>query len=394
MLKKIILFFILGMMFPMLHLNAQQDASISPDEIRFWIGDGDNEVVFIVNWNDPDTALAWGYRFSDEMVTVKTIMDDIAAADERFTYQADGVMVQNLTFNNGILDLSLSGQYWLYLVNGTMAMNYYDTEMVSDGDYVKWGDEFCSTVVGEWNFVWTKDVAPVYPLADDATIAAEDILYWIGEGDNEVIFIVNWNNPNVALAWGYRFDGESVVVKDVMDAVAAEDARFAYQESAGFLTNLTYSDEQYNLSLYGQYWLYLLNGTMSMYSFTEQPVVDGDYIKWGDESCATDLGNWVYVWTQTVTPVTQYNDVADNKQYVLSMFPNPASDVCKLSLTAENEVLNVSILDIQGRIYDSRKVYVNGVEEITLSVSDLVPGLYVISVNGGGVSRMYKLMVR
>jgi hypothetical protein len=179
-----------------------------------------------------------------------------------------------------------------------------------------------------------------------------------------------------------------------MDAVAAEDARFAYQESAGFLTNLTYSDEHYNLSLYGQYWLYLLNGTMSMYSFTEQPVVDGDYIKWGDESCATDLGNWVYVWTQTVTPVTQYNDVADNKQYVLSMFPNPASDVCKLSLTAENEILNVSILDIQGRIYDSRKVYVNGVEEITLSVSDLVPGLYVISVNGGGVSRMYKLMVR
>ena len=342
----------------------------------------------------PDTALAWGYRFSDEMVTVKTIMDDIAAADERFTYQADGVMVQNLTFNNGTLDLSLSGQYWLYLVNGTMAMNYYDTEMVSDGDYVKWGDESCSTVVGEWNFVWTKDVAPVYPLADDATIAAEDILYWIGEGDNEVIFIVNWNNPNVALAWGYRFDGESVVVKDVMDAVAAEDARFAYQESAGFLTNLTYSDEHYNLSLYGQYWLYLLNGTMSMYSFTEQPVMDGDYIKWGDESCATDLGNWVYVWTQTVTPVTQYNDVADNKQYVLSMFPNPASDVCKLSLTAENEILNVSILDIQGKIYDSRKVYVNGVEEITLSVSDLVPGLYVISVNGGGVSRMYKLMVR
>ena len=149
MLKKIILFFLLGMMFPMLHLNAQQDASISPDEIRFWIGDGDNEVVFIVNWNDPDTALAWGYRFSDEMVTVKTIMDDIAAADERFTYQADGVMVQNLTFNNGTLDLSLSGQYWLYLVNGTMAMNYYDTEMVSDGDYVKWGDESCSTVVGD-----------------------------------------------------------------------------------------------------------------------------------------------------------------------------------------------------------------------------------------------------
>ncbi len=394
MLKKFTLFFILGMMFPMLHLNAQQDASISPDEIRFWIGDGDNEVVFIVNWNDPDTALAWGYRFSDEMVTVKTIMDDIAAADERFAYQHAGTMVNDLTFDNGTLNLSLSGQYWLYLVNGTMAMNYFDTELVSDGDYIKWGDESCSTIVGDWIYVWTKEVAPVYPLADDATIAAEDILYWIGEGDNEVIFIVNWNNPNVALAWGYRFDGESVVVKDVMDAIAAEDERFAYQESAGFLTNLTYSDEQYDLTLYGQYWLYLLNGTMSMYSFTEQTVVNGDYIKWGDESCATDLGNWVYVWTQPVIPVTQYNDIADNLQFLLSMFPNPASDICKLSLAADNEVLNVSVVDLQGRIYDSRKVYVNGMKEITLSVSDLVSGLYVIWINGSDVNRMYKLMVK
>ena len=46
------------------NLFAQQDATIDPADIRWWIGEGENEVVFIVNWNEPDTALAWGYRFA------------------------------------------------------------------------------------------------------------------------------------------------------------------------------------------------------------------------------------------------------------------------------------------------------------------------------------------
>ena len=65
------------------NLFAQQDASIDPANIRYWIGEGQNEVVFIVNWAEPDTALAWGYRFSEETITVKDMMDGIAEADNR-----------------------------------------------------------------------------------------------------------------------------------------------------------------------------------------------------------------------------------------------------------------------------------------------------------------------
>ena len=85
--KNFTLLFLLGM-FGLFTTNlfAQQDATIDPADIRYWIGEGENEVVFIVNWAEPDTALAWGYRFSEPSVTVERMMDDIAAADYRFSY--------------------------------------------------------------------------------------------------------------------------------------------------------------------------------------------------------------------------------------------------------------------------------------------------------------------
>ena len=52
------------------NLFAQQDATIDPSEIKYWIGEGESEVVFIVNWAEPDTALAWGYRFDADSIVV------------------------------------------------------------------------------------------------------------------------------------------------------------------------------------------------------------------------------------------------------------------------------------------------------------------------------------
>ena len=67
------------------NLFAQQDATIDPAEIRYWIGEGENEAVFIVNWAEPDTALAWGFRFDTEAITVEDMMMDIQSADYRFS---------------------------------------------------------------------------------------------------------------------------------------------------------------------------------------------------------------------------------------------------------------------------------------------------------------------
>ncbi|MDR0604706.1 MAG: hypothetical protein LBG80_10425, partial [Bacteroidales bacterium] len=90
------------------------------------------------------------------------------------------------------------------------------------------------------------------------TITSNDIIYWIGEGTSEAIFAVNWCDPEIAFAWGYRFD-DSVLVSKVMDDIKAADARFDYVATGSWLNEITYKDNTYDLKLDGNNLIYILN---------------------------------------------------------------------------------------------------------------------------------------
>jgi hypothetical protein len=290
------------------NLFAQEDATISPDQIKYWVGEGVNHVIFIANWNEPDTALAWGYCFNEETLMVKDVMDAITEADYRIDYVASGSWLSNITFNDGVLDLSLAGAYWMYNINGITAGNYFDAQPVVNGDVIKFGDESCGIITDPelYTYIWTTPVAPVYALADEATIDPSEILYWVGEGTNEVVFAVNWAEPYVCYAWGYRFSTENVLVKDVMDAIAAADARFDYQGGGGMVYNITLDYDYNQLALVGDYWMYNINGGMAGFGYDQQPVVNGDFIKFGDELCGTEIAPWTLVWEAPVEPIYPY----------------------------------------------------------------------------------------
>ena len=382
------------------NLFAQQDATIDPADIRYWIGEGQNEVVFIVNWAEPDTALAWGYRFADESVTIKDVMDGIAAVDYRFSYDASGseygYWLNDIFFNDGVLDLKLTEQMWVsYLVNGESSWNTFDVQTLVNGDYVKWGDTYCGTMIDpeNWIYVWEKEVAAVYPLAEEAKIEPSEILYWIGEGENEVIFCVNWNEPNKALAWGYRFSTESIIVKEVMDGIAEVDHRFGYDASMGYVSDITFDEDDLHLALAGLYFMYNLNGVMAGYGYDEQTLVNGDFVKWGDESCGTEIAPWTYVWTQEVEPVTVYDAVGENNMTSLSIYPNPA--VSETFVTIENAGLNeVSVYDIQGRLVSKQSVIANESEKVRISTETLNAGVYFVTVSNDSAVRNAKLVVK
>ena len=382
------------------NLFAQQDATIDPADIRYWIGEGQNEVVFIVNWAEPDTALAWGYRFADENVTIKDVMDGIAAVDYRFSYDATGseygYWLNDIFFNDGALDLKLTEQMWVsYLVNGESSWNTFDVQTLVNGDYVKWGDTHCGTMIDpeNWIYVWEKEVAAVYPLAEEAKIEPSEILYWIGEGENEVIFCVNWNEPNKALAWGYRFSTESIIVKEVMDGIAEIDHRFGYDASMGYVSDITFDEDDLHLALAGLYFMYNLNGVMAGYGYDEQTLVNGDFVKWGDESCGTEIAPWTYVWTQEVEPVTVYDAVGENNMTSLSIYPNPA--VSETFVTLENDGLNeVSVYDLQGRLVSSMTFVANAGEQVRLSTEMLNAGVYFVRVSSDSATQTAKLVVK
>ena len=393
MVKKFTLMFLLGI-FGLFSTNlfAQEDATIAPADIKFWIGEGESEVVFIVNWAEPDTALAWGYRFVGENVVMKTIMDDIAAADNRFSYEGTS-FINDVHFNDGVLDLSLVEAGWLtYLINGESTWDLFDAALVGNGEYVKIGDTHCGTMIDpeNWIYVYEKEVAPVYALGEEATIDPSEIVYWIGEGENSAIFAVNFADPeDVCFAWGYKFAGESVTIKEMMEAIAEADLRFSFTDEPSswggmMLTDLAfnYNEVAYDLSGYNA--MYNLNGVQSWFTFDEQTVMNGDFVKWGDYTIGTEIAPWVYVWETPVQPVTAYNSVNEIETASLSVYPNPATD--RLYVNAEN-LLSVEIFDMAGRSALTAT-------ESVVDLRDLAAGVYFVTVRSEVATKTTKLIVK
>ena len=395
MVKKFTLMFLLGI-FGLFSTNlfAQEDATIDPADIKFWIGEGESEVVFIVNWAEPDTALAWGYRFVGENVVMKTIMDDIAAADYRFSYEGEG-FINDLHFNDGVLDLSLVTPGWLtYLINGNSTWDTYDVALVGNGEYVKIGDTECGTMIDpeNWIYVYEKEVAPVYALGEEAMIDPSDILYWIGEGENEAVFAVNFADPeDVCFAWGYKFDGESVTIKEMMEAIAEVDLRFAFNDEPSswggyMLTDLTFNYNEVHYELSGYNAMYNVNGVQSWYTFDEQTVINGDFVKWGDYTIGTEIAAWTYVWETPVQPVTAYDAVGEVEAFEMSVYPNPATDFIMVNVETQNFV-SVQIYDVMGR-------NVLTTTETAIDLRSMEAGVYFVTVRSANSAKTTKLIVK
>lgn len=389
MVKKFTLFLLLGILGLTTNLFAQQDATIDPADIRFWIGEGDNEAIFIANWAEPDTALAWGYRFNAETVTLKTIMDDIAAADYRFSYEANGSWLNDMHYNDGVLNLSLVEQMWVsFLIDGVSSWDTYDVATVAPGQYVKLGDTHCGTLIDPDNYiyVWEKEVAAVYALAEEAMIDPSQIIYWIGEGENEAIFAVNFADPeDVCYAWGYRFATESVTIKEMMQAIADVDLRFTFTDEPSqwggyMLIDLAFNYEEVNYDLNGYNAMYNVNGLQSWYTYDEQTVVNGDFVKWGDYTIGTEIAAWTYVWTTPVQAVTAYNDVEEVEALNLTVYPNPATDY--IMVNAKNAG-SVEIFDMTGRCVLTSV-------ETKIDVRSLETGVYFVRVNGNTTKLVVK----
>ena len=389
------------------NLFAQQDATIDPADIQYWIGEGENQVVVAVSWcSYTETALAWGYRFDGE-ATVFQALTDIATADGRLAVV--GSAPSNVTYMDDLYDLTMCPNpeaQWgdpdydvpMHSVNGLMGQNAMAAEPIHDGDFVKVGGYACSIMSPDWtSIIWTTEIIPATDpnvTHEEATIDPSEILYWVGEGEKEVVFAVNWNEPNRCLAWGYRFDGESKVLKEVMDDIVAADDRFAYDASMGFVSNLTFTEDEINYGLVGDYFMYNINGVAAMLGYDEQTVVNGDFIKWGDVSCGTEVAPWTYVWEQEVEPVwAPGTGVNENNANTLAMYPNPA--VGETFVTLENAgMTTISVYDIQGRMVSTISLIANEGEQVRLSTERMNAGVYFVTVSNEGAVRTAKLVVK
>ena len=292
------------------------DATIAASSILYWVGEGSNEVVLAVNW--ADTALAWGYRFASDSVILQTVMNDIADADHRFSFSG-GSFLNDINFNDGVVSLGITpGNYWENLVNGYSGMGM--SSVLHNGDFAKWGDPAVGVAVdsfeyaGSWYYsnVYPATIYPVsVPLPQEASISASEIITWIGQGNNEVVFAVNW--VDTALAWGYRFEADSVILQTVMDDIKAADPRFDYAMNGTFLDDIFLFKGDDTLRKVGYYWENLINGSTWNSQGITSVLHNGDFTKWADPEAGVVVdsteweGQWYYsyVYTNSINPIGQ-----------------------------------------------------------------------------------------
>ena len=296
---------------------------VPQDSIRFWTGTGTNRAVVAITWNDAvagNIGVAWGVQWNGTGVSIRMIMDTIAAYDSRLIVSGNAA-VANLTYVDSDLGLNLVGPayYWWYNWKAADGSLYSSesaaADMLVNGDFVDWlpmdPEDFTTSIADI--MIYASDPNGSTPTPEEATIAFSDILFWVGTGSNEAVMAVNW--ADTALAWGYRWDGTATVA-DMMAHIAAADPRFSYVLGSYGVDDINYIDTAAGMTTpLGitpfSYWESKNNGIMD--AGMPQTLANGDFEKWADpaagivvDSTYWDGWGWsyTYVYPMTITPVT------------------------------------------------------------------------------------------
>ena len=160
-----------------------------------------------------------------------------------------------------------------------------------------------------------------------------------------------------------------------MDAIANADGRFDYVGDESMVYDIKFDDGTNQLMLAGLYWMYNINGGMAWYGYTEQAVYNGDFVKFGDESCGTYIAPWTQVWETPVTPVSVYNTSVVENSVDMTLYPNPAYD--KVFIEAEG-ILRIRMFDIQGQCLMEQNF--DRCDRVEMPLTSLVPKLYLLEI--------------
>jgi microcystin-dependent protein len=96
--------------------------------------------------------------------------------------------------------------------------------------------------------------------------------------------------------------------------------------------------------------------------------------------------------TQLTNNATSVNDITSNATRI-ALYPNPAVDQLNLILDAtEAGMHNIIVTDLAGKVAYNTTVAVNGLQNISIPVSNFANGLYLVSVEANGNRSVQKFV--
>ena len=358
------------------------------ENIQYWVGTGANSVVAVFKWcQDEMMGIAYGFRW-DGSATIYDMLTGIAAADSRFTVTFSGTMINTYSYQDDTYNEYLETPgYLMYTINGEYSSGYSDT-LINNGyfDMEEWGD--CYPFPATTPIIAATD--PNAPTPEESTIAASDIIYWVGEGANQAVMAVNW--ADTALAWGYKWDGTATVA-DMMADIAAADPRFSYELGSYGIDDILFvvaEGDTLRKAPYS-YWESKNNGVTDM--GMGQTLANNDFEKWAEPAAGVVVdsmeygGYWyyMYVYPMTIYPVSEPTTIGIGSHEMSSVYayPNP----CEGTLYIVNEQAErIELYDINGKLLE---VVNSGETHPTLNMHTYSAGLYLLKV-GNNVQKILK----
>lgn len=355
-------------------------AQFTQDDISFWVGEGENSTILAIDFivDGEESSFAWGYHF-DGTTTGADLLSAIAEADNQLNIDA-GSFLNDIFYQD---------------FEGTAGNPYYWTSWSKDNDDATWISNFgIDTEVNDGNWFGCSYTAyddefnpinePGLPLAAIEVIipfTQDDIIFWIGEGENSSILNVDFivDGEQSSFAWGVYYDG-ILTGGDILALVAETDQQFTVNAGA-FLNDIFYFDME-GVAGNPYYWT----------TWTKE----NDDSEWATNSgLDTEVtnGQWFgcsYTdYNDDFTPVFEpgYPQAVENNNYVAGPYA-PGADELGTSAIASDDVMfsswAVSCVVERGSrdVSDGTATDVNfGIDEDAIGSAD---GLSVVSLGDGG----------
>ena len=322
-----------------------------------------NPYAFTVN---ADVTLTAHFQANDPQVTYYNVI--ITSADSTMgtaTATATGQVAENTSVT--ATAVALTGYRFVNWTdaNGTVvnATNPYTFTVTSD-------------VTLKANFV-ANGPTPV-----EATIAASEITYWVGEGSNQAVVAINW--ADAAYAWGVKFSAASITVQDALDIIKGTDRRFDYTLGDYGLENITFDENDIHLSG-SSAWNQKLNNEYG--TGLAQNVVNGDFVKWGEENAGTVVDStyyedwgwyYTYVFEMTILPIWAYVGIQSVDMSNVSIYSANSTIYVK---GAEGQIIN--IYDLNGRTIVTK---LNATETMEIPMEET--GVYLVRIGNAPAKRV------
>lgn len=356
---KALLFLLLSSSYLFTHAQSWQQ------DISFWVGQGQDSAIFIVDFNDSSTfeSYAWGILF-DGNIDGAAMIQAIASADPGFQYADNNGFLNDIIYGT---QQGLGGQpdfwsTWDGLDMGTLSTNLGLSTVIGPGALFA-----CSYT--DFNPATYPDtpVAAINPLA----FTFADINIWLGNGADSTVLVIDFNDGQSvqSYAWGYLFDG-NLLGEDLLTAIVAADPKLDVVISNGFLSDITYAS-QAGLGGQPDYWS-TWNGTdMAHWSSNlglSSAVQPGEFFGCSYTDFNPALPPSPPVPADLATSIARLDGQ-------VTLYPNPVTDVLRIEASTPGNG-SYAIFNLQGQLVQ------NGTWQGTtpLAVAHLPAGTYVIQL--------------